>query len=90
MREECVAIADLESWLTEQERTQAWLAKALGVSAPSVNAWFARQTRPQPHLRETIEVITNGAVTREGWLFPSEIKTRDDAIARAAESGAAQ
>lgn len=81
-QEECEAVPLLQEWLPANKRSQVWLAKACGVTPPSVNDWLRRVSRPVPHLRDIIEVATNGAVKAVAWEFPSERASRDQAIRR--------
>lgn len=79
-QEECVAVEKLQEWLTDNERSQSWLATKCGVKPPSVHAWMTRQSRPAAHLREVIAALTSDAVQYGDWEFPSERAMRDEAI----------
>ncbi len=56
------ARAALQAWLDGDgdgpERTQAALARALGIAGPSVNGWVLGRSRPEPHLRQSLEFLT--------------------------------
>ena len=54
------ARAALQAWLDGDgpERTQAALARALGIAGPSVNGWVLGRSRPEPHLRQSLEILT--------------------------------
>lgn len=80
LKEECEAVDKLRAWLTEHEKTQAWLAAKCGVSQPSVRDWLIRVSRPSHHLREIIEALTSEHVLTVDWEFPSEREKRDEAI----------
>jgi transcriptional regulator with XRE-family HTH domain len=45
--------------------SQSSLAKTLGVSQPAVSAWLSGGSRPEPHLREAIEILTG--IASGGW-----------------------
>lgn len=45
-------LADHDDW------NQAKLAGFLGISQPSVSSWIRGVTRPEPHLREAVEILT--------------------------------
>jgi len=45
--------------------SQSSLAKTLGVSQPAVSAWLSGGSRPEPHLREAIEILTG--IPSGGW-----------------------
>jgi DNA-binding XRE family transcriptional regulator len=79
-RETCQARAQLLVWLKENEKTQAWLARVCGVSAPSVIAWLDGSSRPVLHLREVIAALTSIPVS--DWDYPSEQLARESALAR--------
>jgi transcriptional regulator with XRE-family HTH domain len=79
-KEECEAVTKLRAWLTDNNKTQAWLASKCGVSQPSVRDWMIRVSRPLHHLREIIEVLTGDHVLTVDWEFPSEREKRDQAI----------
>lgn len=78
--EECPAVEKLEAWLSHKNRTQADLARKLGVTSPSVYAWRTRASRPVPLLREMIKRLTN--IPESAWEFPSERAHRTEALAR--------
>lgn len=66
-------------------RTQAWLARQLGVSAPSVHAWMKGQTRPEPHLRKALRELA--AIPEESWWNDGERDAFDAAVQRHARTG---
>jgi nitric oxide reductase activation protein len=76
-RETCPATGKLRAWLLKNERSQAWLAGKLLISPPSVHAWLDETSRPLPHLRETIEFLTNSEVAIPDWELPSEADHRE-------------
>lgn len=47
----------LEETLRERCLSQAALARALGISAVSVNAWLAGRARPEAHLRRALSNV---------------------------------
>lgn len=57
---ETMARAALQAWLDGPgpERTQAALARTLGIAGPSVNGWVMGRSRPEPHLRLSLEILT--------------------------------
>jgi len=83
-RETCRARDALHAWLRENDKTQAWLARMVGVSAPSVVSWLDGSSRPITHLRDVIARLTGIAV--EDWDYPSETQAREQALARIAEA----
>ena len=40
------ALNDLKAWISEEERTEAYLAKKLGVSPQRLNQWMKGETHP--------------------------------------------
>lgn len=81
-REDCPAREALRVWLASNDKTQAWLARTVGVSAPSVVAWLDGTSRPVSHLREVLTSLT--AIPGADWEYPSERLARDQALARIA------
>lgn len=61
----------LEAFLTEHDHTHSWLAHALGISQPSVSAWIAGTSRPEPELREAIALITS--IPASDWYSTAEL-----------------
>jgi transcriptional regulator with XRE-family HTH domain len=45
--------------------SQSSLAKSLDVSQPAVSAWLCGRARPEPHVREAIEILTG--IPASGW-----------------------
>lgn len=48
----------LRQYLSDADRSQSDLASTLGISQPSVSAWLRGGSRPEPHLREAIRLLT--------------------------------
>jgi len=61
--------------------SQAKVARALGVRKPSVHAWYARRSRPRPHLRRPLEELTKGHVPAGSWFTASELEAEREALA---------
>lgn len=61
-------------------RSQGAIAKLLGVTQPAVRAWMRGTSRPEPHLREAIEVLTG--VPEATWELESERVAKQAAIER--------
>jgi hypothetical protein len=55
-----------------RRRTQAWLATQLGVKQPIVSKWVRGLSRPEPHLRDAIEVLFPGRVLAADWRTDEE------------------
>ena len=79
-REDCEARLLLKAWLQTHEKSQAWLARKLDISAPSVFAWLDGTSRPLPHLRDVIAALTG--IEARLWEFESERASRERALAR--------
>lgn len=79
---DCPAFGLFREWVDRPENSQARVARALGVTAPSVNAWYQRISRPKPHLRGPLAELTDGFVPEESWELASERKARAEALAR--------
>lgn len=47
------------------DRNQTWLAARLSISQPSVSAWLRGSSRPEPHLREALELLVG--IPRDHW-----------------------
>ncbi len=62
----------LADWLGEPGRTQAKLARDLGLSGASVSAWLSGHARPEAHYRIALERITGGAVPATSWMTDKE------------------
>lgn len=79
-REECKGRILLKAWLKDNGKSQAWLAKLLDLSPPSVFAWLDGTSRPMTHHREMLEAITG--ISRYAWEFSREREQREAALAR--------
>ena len=55
----------LRKYLDESDRSQSELAATLGIKQPSVSVWLRGQARPEPHLREAIEILTG--IPQHAW-----------------------
>lgn len=65
------ALADrLAAEKLSQGLSQKALAEKLGVSQPSVSAWLAGTTRPEPEVREALENLFG--IPFDGWYTPEE------------------
>ena len=58
----------LNDWLTSEDLTQAFAAKRLGVSQPSISYLVKGNRLPSLRLMQKILTMTNGAVTIEDFL----------------------
>lgn len=61
----------LRAWMAERERSQVWLAEALGVSQPPVSEWLSGRSRPSPVNRIAIESLTG--IPASSWLTEEEV-----------------
>lgn len=52
--------------------SQSSLARALGITQSSVSRWERRESRPEPHHRDAIELLSGGAVKASEWLTKAE------------------
>ncbi len=52
-----LARQQLEETLDKRGLSQAALARTLGISAVSVNAWLAGRARPEAHLRRALSEV---------------------------------
>lgn len=69
--------ADLvRRWLAEQQRTQEWLAGALGVSPAAVVAWLSGRQWPILETAAVLERLTEGAVAASAWADPVVVRDR--------------
>lgn len=73
--------AELTAWLTQNKRTQAWLARVLDVTPAAVSQWCSGSKRPDVVQRETLEAITN--IQTAAWLNEKEDQSMRAAIATA-------
>lgn len=65
------ARAALRRWVgADQRRSQAALARTIGVTQPSVSAWLAGPSRPESHHREALELLTG--IPADDWKTESE------------------
>lgn len=70
-------------WLDDPGRSQAKFAAALGVGQPSVSLWVRGISRPEPHLREAIEIVAG--IQRDAWTTSDERDAIEGVRARAGE-----
>lgn len=70
----------LEDTLKKRELSQAALARALGISAVSVNAWLAGRSRPEAHLRRALSQIL--AIDPLSWETDDERAQFEGAVER--------
>ena len=52
------------------ERSQAWLAKILGIAQPSVSGWLTGKSRPEDAHREALEILAG--IDRTAWRIDTE------------------
>lgn len=52
------------------ERSQAWLAKTLGIAQPSVSGWISGRSRPEDAHREALEILAG--IDRTAWRRDEE------------------
>jgi DNA-binding transcriptional regulator YdaS (Cro superfamily) len=64
----------LKAWLKDSGKTQAWLAKQLGVRQTHISAYCNGVMRPSDRRAQLIEGATNGGVLRADFLTPEEIE----------------
>lgn len=84
---ETPALIRMREWLSaDKSRTKAALARKLGVSPPSVHAWFEGQTRPEPHLRVALHDLTG--ISPEEWWTEAERASLDATRKRIADAEA--
>lgn len=69
----------LEEWLKARDLSHSWLARVLGISQPSVSAWFAGSSRPEPDLRDAIRVLTG--IDADLWRTEDELEERRQLLA---------
>lgn len=64
----------LAAWQGKSPKTRnnTAIANALGIKQPSVSGWLRGAARPEPHLREALEILTSGAVESKDWTLPEE------------------
>ena len=78
------AVPALAAYLGAGAHSQASLAKALNVSQPSVSAWLCGRARPEPHLREAIEIVAG--IPQSLWTTDEERAAVDRVRARGADA----
>lgn len=83
-RYETPARAALVSWAGKdpKKRTKTSIGLVCGVSQPAVGAWFDGTSRPEPHLRKVLEVLTGGECRELDWELLEEAQQRADALER--------
>lgn len=84
---ECVARLKLVDWLANDGRSQAELARLLGVSQPAVYNWLRGTSRPEPPLRAVLEELTGIPVGE--WETGEERAKRESALRRVRGGSAA-
>jgi transcriptional regulator with XRE-family HTH domain len=70
----------LEDTLKKRDLSQAALARALGISAVSVNAWLAGRARPEAHLRRALSEVL--AINPLDWETDEERAQFTSAVER--------
>lgn len=74
----------LASWIRgDVTRSQAVVARALGVSGPAVSAWIRGVSRPEQHHRLMLERLTG--IAPEAWLTAREVKVLEESLRRIAD-----
>lgn len=53
-------------------RTQTAIARAIGVTQPSVRDWMMGLSRPRDAQRIAVERLTDGFVERDSWMTEDE------------------
>jgi len=66
------AVSRLRLWLVG-DRTQAWLARKLGVSRPTVYRWCQGENAPDPVRRRQIQDISGGFIHQDDWFTGDEL-----------------
>jgi hypothetical protein len=66
-------VAEIEEWLSANQKRPAWLAQTLGVSHPTVSRWLKGQEIPEP-MQHLIKLLIRGEVP------PGFMKPQDPAI----------
>ncbi len=67
----------------DPKRTKARLARQLGVTAPSVQAWFEGTSRPEAPLRRALAELTG--IAEEDWWTAADRASLDKARRSIAE-----
>lgn len=57
----------LDTWLDQNDRTKAWLARELGVAPAVLWRWMAGERQPRVDFASRIELITGGYVPTSDW-----------------------
>lgn len=83
---DCVARLRLVEWLSQEGRSQAKLARLLGVSQPSVYAWIKGNSRPEPPLRAVLAEATG--IPADDWETGEERSQRESGLKRVREGAA--
>jgi transcriptional regulator with XRE-family HTH domain len=71
-REVAPAVDKLAQWLESKGWSQGELAEAIGIKQQSVSQWMTADSRPEAHLRMSIEVLTEKTVLVADWMFRNE------------------
>ena len=66
----------LQAWLTEERRTQMWLAGQIGVSQTAVSSWL-RGARPPP-LATALAIQRLTGIPVESWAEPAASASTPD------------
>lgn len=71
---ETTARSALIRWMAQDpRRTPTWLVRALGLrQTSSLRKWVLGVARPETHLRQALELVTNGRVKTDAWLLREE------------------
>jgi transcriptional regulator with XRE-family HTH domain len=65
----------LLSYLQQPGRSQSALARALKIAQASVSLWTRGRSRPEPHHRESLELLAN--IPAESWQTAEERESVD-------------
>jgi DNA-binding transcriptional regulator YiaG len=57
---------------SSDEHTQTSLAQVLEIGQSSISLWVNGRSRPEPHHRDALALLTRGAVPVESWLTDDE------------------
>lgn len=63
------AAAKLDAWLAANGLTKTALAEALDCHRQLVQRWSSGQNKPTLETALVLELLTDGAVPRQGWQF---------------------
>lgn len=50
-------LSPLIKWLTDNKRSQSWLAEELGIHRVNITTWFKKKYIPSKHLGKIEEII---------------------------------